>query len=145
MACRVSWIINSRTRIMCFSSRRYMVGELLEKDKDVNPTPWANKHLNPPKPLSNCLCLIPASSHHLHLLTDIQIKPRQHTACCVLLRHPSFGPHFTSPDHTSRYLYEQRAPAARATVCFRNRRERCAGCCIGWCIFVGILGQLYLS
>lgn len=126
LACRVSWIINSRTRIMCFSSRRYMVGELLEKEEDVNLNPWANKHLNPPKPLSSCLCLIPAPSHHVHLLTDIQIKPRQHTACCILLQHPSFG-HFTSPDHTSRYLNKQRAPAARATVCFCNRRKRCAG------------------
>ncbi|XP_054249485.1 ubiquitin-related modifier 1 isoform X2 [Indicator indicator] len=39
----VSWIINSRTRIMFFSSRRYMVGKLVEKQEDVNPDPWAKK------------------------------------------------------------------------------------------------------
>lgn len=127
LACRVSWIINSRTRIMCFSSRHCTAGELLEKQEDVNPNPWAknpNKNLNPPKPLLNCLCPVSATPHHVHLLLDIQIKTHQHMACCPLQQHPSFGPHFTSPDCTSRYPNEQRAPAACGTLFFRDGRKR---------------------
>lgn len=125
---------------MCFSSQRYTAGELLEKQEDVNPNPCtknSDKNLNPPKPLLNCLCLISASSHCVHLLLAIQIKPCQHTACCPPQKYPSFGPHFTSPACASRYPNEQRAPAACGALFFRDGRNRAAEPRGRWCVFVG--------